>query len=188
MSGSVNNNDNNRNHANAGFPHMSPASQKVATLSSEIDDIFTRKAETRAIQTTNQPSNSNPKQKRRKKKRSETQTAERKRPAPEIVLDPSTTRQSHAPTSKTTSHDRPVPSRKKRKLIETKFDQENFGDSRGTGPRKRVLLPWASPRLSDFQAVKPTKVSRYIRKTNSGLTQELEVSSNAYFAILFTSR
>jgi len=138
MSGSVNNNDNNRNHANARFPHMSPASQKVAALSSEIDDIFTRKAETRTIQTTNQPSNSNPKQKSRKKKRSETQTAERKRSAPEIVLDPSTTRQSHASTSKTTSHDRPVPSRKKRKLIETKFDQEIFRDSRGTGPRRKT--------------------------------------------------
>jgi hypothetical protein len=114
---------------------MGPTITNVTTPSSEIDDIFTRKAKTTILQT-NQHSSSDPKQKRRKKKRSEKQNPEPKRPPPEIVLDPST-QPSHV--SKTIRHDLSVPPKKKRKIVETKVDQDNFTDSRGTGPRKRVL-------------------------------------------------
>ena len=107
---------------------MGPAIKNVATPSSEIDDIFTRKAKSTIL-----PSSSDPKQKKRKKKRFET---EPKRPPPEIVLDPSS-QPSHA--SKTIRHDHTVPPKKKRKIVETKVDQDKFTDSRGTGPRKRVL-------------------------------------------------
>jgi hypothetical protein len=100
------------------------------TPSSEIDDIFSRKAKTTTLQTNRQLS-SDLKPKRRKKRRSETQT-----PAPEIVLDPSL-QQSHA--SKTIRLDRSVPPKKKRKIVETKLDQDGFKDSRGMGPRKWVL-------------------------------------------------
>ena len=102
----------------------------LTTPSSEIDDIFSRKAKPTILKS-NQHSASDKKQKRQKKKRTETQT-----PAPEIVLDPSL-QQPHA--SETTRQGRPVPPKKKRKLVETKPDQDKFRDSRGTGPRKRVL-------------------------------------------------
>ena len=114
---------------------MGPPIKNVATPSSEIDDIFTRKAKTTILQT-NQRSSSHPKQNRRKKKRSETQIPEPKRPSPEIVLDPST-QPSYA--SKTIRNDRSMPLKKKRKIVETKVDEDKFTDSRGTGPRKRVL-------------------------------------------------
>jgi hypothetical protein len=114
---------------------MGPTIKNVTTSSSEIDDIFTRKAKTAILQT-NQHSRSDPKQKRRKKKRSETQNPEPKRPPPEIVLDPSS-QPSHA--SKTIRHDRSVPPKKKRKIVETKVDQDKFTDSRGTGPRTSPL-------------------------------------------------
>lgn len=109
---------------------MGPAFKNATTPSSEIDDIFSRKAKPTILKS-NQHSASDKKQKRQKKRSSETQT-----PAPEIVLDPSL-QQPHA--SKTTRHDRPVPPKKRRKLVETKPDQDKFRDSRGTGPRKRVL-------------------------------------------------
>ena len=114
---------------------MGPTIKNVTTPSSEIDDIFTHKAKTTILQTNQHPS-SDPKQKRRKKKRSETQNPEPKRPPPEIVLDPST---QPSRTSKTIQHDRSVPPKKKRKIVEKKVDQDKFADSRGTGPRKRVL-------------------------------------------------
>ncbi|KAN0125008.1 DUF1764 domain containing protein [Russula decolorans] len=113
---------------------MGPTIKNVITPSSEIDDIFTRKAKTTILQA-NQHSSSDPKQKRRKKKRSETQNPAPKRPPPEIVLDPST-QPSHA--SKTIRHDRSVPPKKKRKIVETKVDQDKFTDSRGTGPRRKT--------------------------------------------------
>jgi len=111
--------------------HMSPTiKKKVATPSaSEIDDIFTRKAETVTSKTNQHDSSSALKRKKRKKKSTQTQLAEPKRPAPEIVLDPS---------SKTISHDRSVPPSKKQKVVETKSDQDKFRDSRGTGPRKPI--------------------------------------------------
>jgi len=143
-----------------------------ATTSSEIDDIFSRKAKTTTLQT-NQHSSSDLKQKRRKKKRSETQT-----PAAEIVLDPSL-QPSHA--SKTIQHDRSVPPKKKRKIVDTKLDQDGFRDSRGTGPRKRVLcheLRWA---LNHSQAAKPMKGLRYLKKMSWGLMQRPEVSSTPHF-------
>jgi hypothetical protein len=114
---------------------MGPTIKDVTTPSSEIDDIFTRKAKT-TIPQTNQRSSPDPKQKRRKKKRSETQNPEPKRPPPEVVLDPST---QPSDASKTVRQDRSVPPKKKRKVVETKVDQDKFTDSRGTGPRKRVL-------------------------------------------------
>jgi hypothetical protein len=110
---------------------MGPAIKNVTTPSSEIDDIFTRKAKPTILH-----SSSDTKQKKRKKKRSETQNSEPKRSQPEIVLDPSS-QPSHA--SKSIRHDRSLPSKKKRKIVETKVDQDKFTDSRGTGPRKRVL-------------------------------------------------
>jgi len=114
---------------------MGPTIKNVTTPSTEIDDIFTRKAKTTIIQT-NQHSSSDPKKKERKKRRSETQIPESKRPPPEIVLDPSS-QPSHA--SETIRHDHSVPPKKKKKIVETKVDQDKFTDSRGTGPRKRVL-------------------------------------------------
>jgi hypothetical protein len=114
--------------------HMSATTNKVATSSSEIDDIFSRKA---SIPKTAQHSCLNLKEKKRKHKRSQTQLADLKRPAPEIVFDPSL-QPSHASTSKTISHDgqfRPVSS-KKRKLVATKQDQVKFRDSRGAVSRK----------------------------------------------------
>jgi hypothetical protein len=121
------------NHAPT-VAHMSMS--KATTSSSEIDDIFSRKA---AIPQISQHSSSNYKQKKRKNKRSQTQPAKSKRPPPEIVLDPSI-QLSHHSTSKTISHDRPIrpvlPG-KKRKLVETRQDQDTFRDSRGTVPRKR---------------------------------------------------
>ncbi len=113
---------------------MASAIKNVTTLSSEIDDIFTRKAKTTILQV-NQHSSSEPK-KKRKKRRSETQNPEPKRLIPEIVLDLST-QPSHA--SKTIRQDRSVPPKKKRKIVETTLGQDKFRDSRGTGPRKRVL-------------------------------------------------
>jgi len=113
---------------------MSPATKaikKTAMPSSEIDDIFTRKAETVTIQA----STSNLKQKRRKKKFTERPLAEPKAPTPEIVLDPSTQRP-HASASKTVSHDRLEQPKKKRKVVETISDDVKFKDSRGRGPRK----------------------------------------------------
>lgn len=111
---------------------MGPAIKNVTTLSSEIDDIFTRNPKPTIIH-----SGSHPKQnKRKKRKRSETQNPEPKRPPPEIVLDPSS-QPSHA--SKTIRHDHPVPSKKKRKIVETDVDEDKFTDSRGKGPRKHVL-------------------------------------------------
>ncbi|KAH9968797.1 hypothetical protein BC827DRAFT_1165655 [Russula dissimulans] len=107
--------------------------KKTATPSSEIDDIFTRKAETVTVQA----SGSNLKQKRRKKKRPETPPAEPNAPTPEIVLDPSTQRL-HASTSKTVSHDRLEQPKKRRKVVETKSDEDKFKDSRGTGPRRKT--------------------------------------------------
>jgi hypothetical protein len=163
---------------------MGPTIKNVATPSSEIDDIFTRKTKTTTLQT-NQQSSSDPKQKRRKKKRSETQNPEPKRAPPEIVLDPST-QPSH--TSKTIQHDRSVPPKKKRKVVETKVDQEKFTDSRGTGPRKRPLpLPSASLSSRPSQAAKPMKDLQYIKRTNSGLMQCPEVSLALQFVCLFTS-
>lgn len=143
--------------------------------SSEIDDIFARKAKTTTLQS-NQHSSSDLKQNKRKKKRSETQT-----PAPEIVLDPST-QQSLAP--KTTRHDRSVPPKKKRKVVETKLDQVKFRDSRGTGPRKSVLCHEPRRTLNDLQAAKPTKGLRYIRRMSLGLMQRLEVSLTVRIARL----
>jgi hypothetical protein len=111
---------------------MGPAIKNVTTPSSEIDDIFTRKEKSTILH-----SSSDPKQKKRKKKRfAETQNPEPKRSPPEIVFDPST-QPSHVP--KTVRHDRSAPSKKKRKVVETKVDEDKFTDSRGTGPRKRVL-------------------------------------------------
>lgn len=110
---------------------MGPTVKNVTTPSSEIDDIFTCKAKTTILQT-NQHSSSDHKQKRRKKKRSETQNPEPKRPPPEIVLDPSTQ------PSHTIRHDSAAPTKKKRKIVETKVDQEKFTDSRGTGPRRKT--------------------------------------------------
>lgn len=109
---------------------MGPAIESLTTPSSEIDDIFTLKEKITILQT-NQHSSSDPKQKRRKKKRSETQNPDLKRPPPEIVLDPSTQPFYASKTS--------MPPKKKRKVVETKVDQDKFTDSRGTGPRKRVL-------------------------------------------------
>jgi hypothetical protein len=148
-----------------------------ATPSSEIDDIFSRKAKTTTLQTS-QHSSSDLKPKRRKKKRSETQT-----PAPEIVLDPSSQR-SHA--SKTIRHDRSV-APKKRKIVETKLDQDGFRDSRGTGPRKRVLCHELRRALNHSQAAKPMKGLRYIKKMSLELTQRPEVSLTPHFVSLFTS-
>ena len=116
--------------------HMSPPVKKQTT--SEIDDIFTRKAITASPKNDQQNSSSGLKQhkkKKGKKKSKPTQVAEPKRPAPEIFLDPSA-QQSFASTPKTISDDRPAPPRKKQKVVETKPDQEKFRDSRGTGPRK----------------------------------------------------
>jgi hypothetical protein len=112
---------------------MSPTIKKVTNPSpSEIDDIFTRKAGAVTPKT-----NSGLKQKKRKKKTTKTQLAEPKRPAPEIILDPSTQKS----TPKTISHDRLVPPRKRQKVVETKSDQDKFRDSRGTGPRERISCP-----------------------------------------------
>ena len=97
--------------------------------SSELDDIFARKAKTTTLQTNQSSFRSQTEE--AKKKHSETQT-----PAPEIVLDPST-QPSSAP--KSIPHDRSVPPKKKRKVVETKFDQVKFRNTRGTGPRKRIL-------------------------------------------------
>jgi hypothetical protein len=146
--------------------------------SSEIDDIFARKAKTTTLQT-NQSSSSDLKQKKRKKKRSHTQT-----PAPEIVLDPST-QPSSAP--KPIPHDRSVPPKKKRKVVETKLDQVKFRDSRGTGPRKRVLCHELHRTLNHSQAAKPMKGLRYIRRVNLGLMSRLEVSLVPLFVSQFTS-
>jgi hypothetical protein len=154
-------------YSNAPALHMGPTIPLAP--SSEIDDIFARKAKTTILQT-DQHSSSDLKQKKRKKKRSETQT-----PAPEIVLDPST-QQSLAP--KTTRHDRSVPPKKKRKVVETKLDQVKFRDSRGTGPRKRVLCHEPRLALNHLQAAKPTKGLRYIKRVSLGLMQRLEVSFN----------
>ncbi|KAI9512908.1 hypothetical protein F5148DRAFT_1372894 [Russula earlei] len=86
--------------------------KKTTPSSSEIDDIFARKDQT-------------------------TQPAER--PTPEIVFDPSTSTQpSPASTSKTISHDRLLQPKKKRKLVQTQFDQDDFKDSRGTAPRRQT--------------------------------------------------
>jgi len=121
---------------------MSPTIKKLTTPSaSEIDDIFTRNAITVSPKDDQQNSSSGLKQKKKKKgkkKSTPTQLAEPKRPAPETFLDPSA-QQSYASTPKTISHDRPVPPRKKQKVVETKLDQEKFRDSRGTGPRKRII-------------------------------------------------
>jgi len=111
---------------------MGPTIKNITTPSSEIDDIFTPKAKTTILQ----DSSSDPKQNGRKKKRSTTQNPEPKRQPPEIVLDPST---QPSQASKTIRHDRSAPPKKKRKIVETKVDQDKFTDSRGTGPRKRVL-------------------------------------------------
>ena len=143
--------------------------------SSEIDDIFARKAKIPTLQT-NQHSSSDLKKKKRKKKRSETQT-----PAPEIVLDPST-QQSLAP--KTIRHDRSVQPKKKRKVVETKLDQDKFRDSRGTGPRKRVFFHERRQALNHSQAAKRTKDLRYIRRMSLGSMQGLEVSSTVHSARL----
>jgi hypothetical protein len=108
----------------------------TTTSTSEIDDIFSHKPTTTKG---SQHSRSNLEQKKRKNKRSQTQLADPKRPTPEIVLDPSI-KLSHASTPKTVSHDRsvrPIPPSKRRKLVETKQDQDKFKDSRGTAPRKR---------------------------------------------------
>ena len=140
MSGRYND-QNSGNHTSPPVSHMSPTIKKLTTLSaSEIDDIFTRKTITVSPANDQQNSNSGLKQKKkkRKKKSTPTQLAEPKRPAPEIFLDPSA-QQSYASTPKTISHDRPVPPRKKQKVVETKLDQEKFRDSRGTGPRKRII-------------------------------------------------
>ncbi|KAI0257386.1 DUF1764-domain-containing protein [Lactifluus subvellereus] len=107
---------------------------KATTSSSEIDDIFSRKA---AIPKTSQHSSSNYKQKKRKNKLSQIQLAKSKRPPPEIVLDPSI-QLSHVSTSKAISHDRPGCPSKKRKLVETRQDQDKFRDSRGTVPRRKT--------------------------------------------------
>jgi hypothetical protein len=136
---------------------MSPttkAVKKTNTPSSEIDDIFTRKAETAIVQALS----SNLKQKRRKKKISEIRPAEPKAPTPEIVLDPSTQQQLHAPTSKTISHHRLEQPKKKRKVVETKSDEVKFKDSRGTGPRK-ACPPYE---LGEAQSLLPG------RKTDEG--------------------
>ena len=121
---------------------MSPTINKKPTTS-EIDDIFTRKAITISPKNDQQISSSGLKQKKKKgkKKSKPTQLAEPKRPAPEIFLDPSA-QQSSAPTPKTISDDRLAPPRKKQKVVETKLDQEKFRDSRGTGPRKRIIIPY----------------------------------------------
>jgi hypothetical protein len=116
--------------------HMSPTIKKVTNPSaSEIDDIFTRKAGTATPKANPHNPSSDFKQKKRKKKTAKTQPAEPKRPAPEIIFDPST-HQAHTSTSENTSQDRPVPPRKKRKVVDAKSDQDKFRDSRGTGRRK----------------------------------------------------
>jgi hypothetical protein len=120
------------------FYHMGPTIKKIKKLTtpsaSEIDDIFTRKDIAVSSKNDQQNSSSGIKQKKKKgkKKSTPTQLTEPKRAAPEILLDPSTQQS----TSKTISHDRP---RKKQKIAETKLDQEKFRDSRGTGPRKRII-------------------------------------------------
>jgi len=117
---------------------MSPTIKKVTNRSaSEIDDIFTRKAGAVTPKTNPHHSSSGLEQKKRKKKTTKTQLAEPKRPAPEVILDSSTQKS----TPKTTSHDRLVPLRKRQKVVETKFDQDKFRDSRGTGPRERIPCP-----------------------------------------------
>jgi hypothetical protein len=109
---------------------MSPTIKKVTNPSaSEIDDIFTPKARAVTPKTNLHHSTSGLEQKKRKKKAAKTQLAEPKRPAPEVILDPSTQNS----TPKTTSHDRPVPPKKRRKV-----DQDKFKDSRGTGLRERI--------------------------------------------------
>jgi hypothetical protein len=146
---------------------------KATTSSSQIDDIFSRKS---AIPENSQHSSPNYKQKKRKNNRSQTQLAKSKRPPPEIVLDPSI-RLSHDSTSKTISHDRPVrpvlPG-KKRKLVESRQDQDTFRDSRGTVPRKR-FPNMSSAELNRLQAAKPKKGLQYSKKASSVLMQKLEV-------------
>jgi hypothetical protein len=118
---------NNRNH-NTAFPFMSHTI-KSNPSASEIDDIFTSNARTVTPKV-------NPRsalKQKREKKAIKTQLADPKRPAPEIVFDTSAQQPG---TSKTTSHDRPVPPRKRQKVVETKLVQDKFRDSRGTGPRK----------------------------------------------------
>jgi hypothetical protein len=154
---------------------MSPTIKKVSTPSaSEIDDIFSRKAETVTPKTNHPTSSSGLKQKKRKRGGTQTQFAEPKCQAPEIVLDPST-----QSTSKTTSLSRTVPPRKKQKAIETKVDQDKFRDSRGTGPRKCIpttsLLQIQSTILH-LQAAKPTRGTKYIKKTSLVSMQRPEVS------------
>jgi hypothetical protein len=146
---------------------MGPAIKNVTTSSSEIDDIFTRKAKTTILH-----SSTDPKQKKRKKKRSETQNTELKRPPPEIVLDPST-QPSHA--SETVRHDRSVPPKKKRKIVEKKVDQDKFTDSRGTGPRKAQACPLPLPSAS----LSPQPLAG--RKTDEGFAiyKEDELGINA---------
>ena len=148
---------------------MSPTIKKLTTPSaSEIDDIFTRKDIAVSPKKGQQNSSSGFKQKKKgKKKISPTQLAEPKRPAPEILLDPST--QQSTSTSKTISHDRP---RKKQKIAETKLDQEKFRDSRGTGSRKRII-PY-----NDFR---PAQQPLPGRTTNEGfrIYKEDELGINA---------
>ncbi|KAI0274815.1 hypothetical protein BC834DRAFT_14927 [Gloeopeniophorella convolvens] len=106
-------------------------------MPSEIDDIFARKGKA-SVPPAPQPSAL--KQKKRKKLLARTKHAEPKRPAPEVVLDPST-QISQTAASNPPPHDRLPPPAKKRKApksSDTGLDQDNFGDSRGTGPRRKT--------------------------------------------------
>jgi hypothetical protein len=114
---------------------MGPTIKKLTTPSaSEIDDIFTRKDTAVSPKNDQQSPGLKQKKKKGKKKSTATQFAEPKRPPPEVHLDPS----AQQSTSKTISHDRPDPPRKKQKIAETKLEQEKFRDSRGRGPRKCI--------------------------------------------------
>jgi len=164
---------NSSNHANSGFNHMGPTIKKQTPSASEIDDIFTRKDIAVSPKNDQQNSSSGLKQKKKKKgkkKSTPTQLAEPKRPAPEILLDPSASAQQS--TSKTTSHDRAVPPRKKQKIAETKPDQEKFRDSRGTGPRKRII---------PYNQFRPAQQPRPGRTTDEGFKvyKEDELGINA---------
>jgi hypothetical protein len=121
------------------------------------------------------------KQKKRKSNNSQSKPVELKSPAPEIVHDPSS--QPRSSTSKRHSSHiarRTVPvlhiyscdaprvlmrlqPSKKRKLVD-KHDEDNFNDSRGTGPREYYNFPCTGRPQPSLQGVKLKRVSRYSRK------------------------
>ena len=126
---------------------------------SEIDDIFASKGKPKAISTAPVPSD---KKKKKKKKNTKQPTSasgqepktesSKKRPAPETVVDPSV----QIPQKRQKIHSAPVKSGKTKSKKE-KEDEEDFKDSRGTGPRTCYPLVVSSFFSYTTQVVKRRK-------------------------------